>query len=47
LGEKCDNKGRAWIEPKLLAEIKFTNVTRHGILRHASFVGLRNDKGST
>jgi bifunctional non-homologous end joining protein LigD len=37
-------KGARWVEPRLLAEIKFSNVTRAGILRHPSFVGLRDDK---
>jgi bifunctional non-homologous end joining protein LigD len=37
-------KGARWVEPTLLAEIKYTNVTRAGILRHASFVGLRDHK---
>jgi ATP-dependent DNA ligase len=31
-------------EPQLLAEVKFSNITRDGILRHPSFVGLREDK---
>jgi bifunctional non-homologous end joining protein LigD len=33
-----------WIEPKLIAEIAFTEFTRDGILRHPSFQGLREDK---
>jgi bifunctional non-homologous end joining protein LigD len=37
-------KGARWIEPQLLAEVKFSNITRDGILRHPSFVGLREDK---
>jgi len=33
-----------WIEPKLVAEIDFTELTPDGHLRHPSFVGLRKDK---
>jgi bifunctional non-homologous end joining protein LigD len=33
-----------WIEPKLIAEIAFTEFTRDGILRHPSFQGLREDR---
>ena len=37
-------KGAHWIEPKLLAEIAFTEMTSDGILRHPSYLGLREDK---
>jgi bifunctional non-homologous end joining protein LigD len=33
-----------WVEPKLVAEIAYSNVTRDGILRQASFKALRTDK---
>lgn len=33
-----------WIAPKLIAEIAYTEFTRDGILRHPSFMGLREDK---
>jgi bifunctional non-homologous end joining protein LigD len=33
-----------WVSPKLVAEIAFTEWTRDGSLRHASFAGLRDDK---
>jgi len=33
-----------WLEPKLVAEIAFTEFTDDGILRHPSFIGLREDK---
>jgi bifunctional non-homologous end joining protein LigD len=33
-----------WVEPKLVAEIRFTNWTRDGVLRHPVFVALRTDK---
>jgi bifunctional non-homologous end joining protein LigD len=37
-------RGAHWITPKLVAEIAFTEVTDEGVLRHPSFVGLREDK---
>jgi len=37
-------RGVKWIEPKLVAEIAFTEFTSDGILRHPSFLGLREDK---
>ena len=37
-------RGAHWIEPKLVAEIAFTEFTNEGILRHPSFIGLREDK---
>jgi hypothetical protein len=39
-------KGARWVELKLLAEVKYTNVTRYGVLRQASFVGLRDDSAA-
>lgn len=33
-----------WAEPKLVAEIAYGGLTEEGILRHASFQGLRDDK---
>jgi bifunctional non-homologous end joining protein LigD len=33
-----------WVKPELVAQIAFTEWTFDGILRHASFVGLRDDK---
>jgi bifunctional non-homologous end joining protein LigD len=33
-----------WLVPVVVAEIKFTEWTRAGVLRHAEFVGLREDK---
>ncbi|HEX7186114.1 MAG TPA: DNA ligase D [Thermoanaerobaculia bacterium] len=33
-----------WVEPKLVAEIAFTEWTDEGILRHPTFQGLREDK---
>jgi bifunctional non-homologous end joining protein LigD len=33
-----------WLKPELVAEVRFLNMTREGILRHPSFAGLRSDK---
>jgi bifunctional non-homologous end joining protein LigD len=33
-----------WVEPSLVAEVRFTNWTRDGSLRHPTFLGLRKDK---
>ncbi|HEY6663464.1 MAG TPA: DNA ligase D [Sphingomicrobium sp.] len=41
-----DRKGAHWIAPKLVAEINFAEFTDDGILRHPSFVGLREDKSA-
>jgi bifunctional non-homologous end joining protein LigD len=37
-------RGAHWIEPRLVAEIAFTEVTSDGVLRHPSYLGLREDK---
>lgn len=42
-----DIKRRAnWVEPELVGEIAFTEMTPDGILRHPSFIGLREDKAA-
>jgi bifunctional non-homologous end joining protein LigD len=35
-----------WIEPRLVAEISFAEETSDGVLRHPSYLGLRDDKKS-
>ncbi|MFO0859118.1 MAG: DNA ligase D [Phycisphaerales bacterium] len=40
----ADVAGATWIEPKLVAEIAFTEWTQDHRLRHPSFQGLREDK---
>jgi bifunctional non-homologous end joining protein LigD len=39
-----ERKDAVWLEPKLVAQIQFTERTRDGRLRHPSFQGLREDK---
>jgi len=41
---RADRKGAHYIKPELVAEIAFTEFTDDGILRHPSFIGLREDK---
>jgi bifunctional non-homologous end joining protein LigD len=36
-------KGATWLQPKLVAEVAFAERTDEGILRQASFMGLRQD----
>ncbi|MGE8614815.1 MAG: DNA ligase D [Achromobacter veterisilvae] len=33
-----------WVKPELVAEIRYASLTQDGLLRQASFVGLREDK---
>ncbi|WCM26867.1 DNA ligase D [Sphingomonas sp. QA11] len=37
-------RGAHWVTPKLVAEIAYTETTPDGVLRHPSFLGLREDK---
>ncbi|MHA0316786.1 DNA ligase D [Sphingomonas melonis] len=37
-------RGARWVRPELVAEIAFAETTPDGLLRHASFLGLRGDK---
>jgi bifunctional non-homologous end joining protein LigD len=41
---RADRKGAHYIKPQLVAEIAFTEFTSEGILRHPSFIALREDK---
>jgi bifunctional non-homologous end joining protein LigD len=36
-----------WVRPKLVGEVKFTEWTAKGEMRHPSFLGLREDKKAT
>ncbi|WP_437282427.1 DNA ligase D [Sorangium sp. So ce375] len=37
-------RGARWVEPRLVAEVRFSAWTRDGRLRHPSFEGLREDR---
>jgi bifunctional non-homologous end joining protein LigD len=37
-------RGHHWVEPRLVCEIRFTEWTRDGGLRHPTFLGLREDR---
>ncbi len=37
-------RGSHWIKPSLVCEIAFTEFTTEGVLRHPSFIALREDK---
>jgi len=43
---RADRKGAHWIKPSLVAEIAFSEFTDDGILRHPSFIALREDKAA-
>jgi len=42
----AEKRGAHWVEPKLVAEVRFTEWTGDGRLRHPVFVGLREDKSA-
>jgi len=37
-------RGHHWVEPRLVCEVRFTDWTEDGGLRHPTFIGLRDDK---
>jgi bifunctional non-homologous end joining protein LigD len=37
-------RGNAWVEPRLVCEVRFTEWTSDGGLRHPIFIGMRTDK---
>jgi len=41
---KAATRGAHWVAPRLVAEVAFAEFTADGVVRHASFVGLRDDK---
>jgi bifunctional non-homologous end joining protein LigD len=40
----AEDKGVHWVKPEFVAELRFTQWTKDGMLRHPSFLGLREDK---
>ena len=42
--DRSQQRGVTWLEPKLVAEISYAARTEEGLLRHAVFHGLREDK---
>lgn len=43
-GRGAKSRGVHWVRPELVAEVGFTEWTEDGVLRHPSFLGLREDK---
>lgn len=41
---KAEMSVARWVEPRLLAEVEYTEITPDGLIRHPSFKGLREDK---
>jgi bifunctional non-homologous end joining protein LigD len=41
---RADARGAHWVKPRLVAEVAFAEFTAEGVVRHASFLGLRSDK---
>jgi bifunctional non-homologous end joining protein LigD len=41
-----DMKKLKWVKPTLVAQVQFTEWTTYGLLRHATFLGLRDDKAA-
>jgi ATP-dependent DNA ligase len=39
-----DQATRTWVKPLLVAEVKFSEWTAAGEMRHPAFLGLREDK---
>ena len=41
---RAEARNVTWVEPRLMAEIRYAGLTADDLLRHASFQGLREDK---
>src|SRR4051812_2986710 len=41
---RAERRGARWLKPELVAEVAFAEFTAEGIVRQASFLGLRGDK---
>jgi bifunctional non-homologous end joining protein LigD len=44
--DRISERAATWLEPRLVAQLAFTEKTRDGKLRHPTFLGLREDKSS-
>jgi bifunctional non-homologous end joining protein LigD len=42
-----NEQATTWVRPKLVCEVKFTEWTKDGRMRHPAFVGMRGDKPAT
>jgi DNA ligase D-like protein (predicted ligase) len=42
-----DMRALRWVKPKVVVEVSFTEWTRDGSLRHAAYLGPRDDKAAT
>ncbi len=40
----ADVRGAQWLEPELMCEVAYAEMTRQGVVRHSVFHGLRTDK---
>ena len=43
-GAVPQTRGNVWVEPRLVGEVRFAEVTADGMLRHPTWIGLRADK---
>ncbi len=43
---RAEARGARWVAPELVAEVAFAEFTSEGVVRHASFLGLREDKSA-
>lgn len=43
-GKAGSERGIRWVKPELVAEVEFRDITDSGLLRHAAYLGLREDK---
>ena len=44
--DEIRERGVSWVDPRLMAQVRFTEWTRDGRLRHPVFLGLREDKAA-
>ncbi len=44
--EPPTNEAPTWLKPVLVCEVKYTELTAEGVMRHPSFQGLREDKAA-